>query len=80
MNLKEIMKYLEKQVAEVERSTYYVRSVLIPRYETDVKLLEKLRTDYMSVDDLFQREQVGETISVEEFNKVVPEEFRRESL
>lgn len=75
MKIKEALAYLEKQIKELEKGTYYARSVIIPRYEADLKILERMKQQHLRLDALRTKEEAGEEISRSEIKDAVPEEF-----
>jgi hypothetical protein len=72
----EILKFMKKQIAELEKATYMFETMLQPRYAADKKILEQYRAQYIKLDALLQKMQAGEEITLEQMHDCVPVQFR----
>jgi hypothetical protein len=76
VEIERAMKYINKQICQFEEAAYYFEMVAMPRYETDKKVLESLRQQYLKLDSFKQKVDAGESVTQSDVHDCVPEQFR----
>ena len=76
MELSKSIKFVSKQVEQLEEATYMFETVVKPRYEVDKGILESLKTQLLKLQSLQEKAKRGEEITVLEINDCVPSAFR----
>jgi hypothetical protein len=76
MDGKKAMKFMEGQIAEMEKATYLFETVLKPRYDADKAILEKMRGQYLKLQILMDKIKAGQEVTTDEVNDCVPSQFR----
>jgi uracil-DNA glycosylase len=76
MDASKALKYLNKQIEQLEQGKYYFENVVKPRYEQDKLLLEQMREHHVKLQILVEKVKRGEPISTEEYTAAVPSQFR----
>ena len=76
MDLKKSVKYLGKQIEELEKSIFMYEEIIKPRAEMDKVMLKKMRDQQIKLEALIRRVKAGEQPTLSEFNECVPVAFR----
>jgi 5S rRNA maturation endonuclease (ribonuclease M5) len=76
MDSKDLVKFYDKQIKELEKSVWVYETIVRPRFEQDKKTLETLREQYLKLMVLLDKKKRGESISNVEVNECIPELFR----
>lgn len=76
VNIKEVMKLMEKSIKEFESAQYQFETVVYPRYEADKEILRKLKDDYIKISAINRRQKSGEEVSQEDIYDAIPEAFK----
>ena len=76
MELAEAIKFITKQIKQLEENLYTFETVVMPRADQDKKILEQLRTHQLKMQALLEKSKKGEEISQDELYEAVPSVFR----
>lgn len=76
MELVESIKFIEKQIKQLEQVIYNFETVMQPRFDQDKKILETMRSQQLKMQALLERSNKGEEISQDELYDSVPAVFR----
>jgi len=76
MKLVEAVKYISKQIDELEKSVFTYEEIIKPRAEMDKVMLKKMRDQQIKLEALVRRVKAGEQPSLQEFTECVPAAFR----
>jgi len=76
VNIKELMKTMEKSIKEFETAQYQFESVVYPRYEADKAILHQMKDQYTKIATIARRQKEGEDVSQEDIYDAIPESFR----
>lgn len=76
MDMKNAIKFVGRQIDELERATYIFETVIKPRAEADKQILEKLRAQHLKLMALKEKSDRGESVTTEDIRDAVPDQFR----
>jgi hypothetical protein len=70
------MKFVQKQIEELEKSIFTFENVLLPRYEADRKLTMELKAKYVKLKAFKEKKDRGEEITNEDVYEGIPASLR----
>lgn len=76
MELNDAINHINKQIKQLETLIYNFETLMQPRYEQDLKILETMRSQQLKMLALKERADKGEEIPQEELFDAVPKVFR----
>ena len=76
VDMKQALKFIEKQIETFERNVFLFDNVVRPRYEADRKILDSLREQHLKLSALEEKMAKGEEVSTDDIYAAVPSQFR----
>ena len=76
MELSKAVKFVNKQIEQLEQAAYIFETVVKPRAEIDKGILDGLKTQLLKLQSLQDKAKRGEEVTVAEIEDCVPSSFR----
>lgn len=76
MDSKDLVKFYDKQIKELEKAVWVYDTIVRPRFEQDKKTLETVREQYLKLMVLLDKKKRGEQVSNADVVECVPDIFR----
>lgn len=76
MDAKQSVKFLEKNIEDLEKAMYIFDTVVRPRAEADKAILTRMRSQHLKLMALLEKVEKGEEVPQEVFYESVPESLR----
>lgn len=70
------IKFIEKQIEELEKTEYMYTNIITPRAQADLKILNNLREQHLKMSALQEKVATGQEVTAEDVYNSVPASFR----